>query len=206
MNLVFTNPTSAVPANPHLPQPSPGTAAGIFIIRKEWWDELDLFDAGFVRFGGDGAEASHKVWRCGGIVEIIPCSRVGHWFRNASTRPFAVKTSTIVRNYKRIAEAWLDGYKEAFYRLKPDARTMDTGDLSKVLKTRHGLKCHDMEWYLNNVDVELLWEHPHICIPGATNSSMACSSNDTIPGMSSIDQRIPAEEYQRLQRAKQRRR
>eukprot|EP00971_Amphidinium_carterae_P179496 3560120-Amphidinium_carterae.1 len=38
-------------------------------------------------------------------------------------------------------------------------------------------------------DVELLWEHPHICIPGATNSSMACSSNDTIPGMSSIDQR-----------------
>eukprot|EP00971_Amphidinium_carterae_P179497 3560120-Amphidinium_carterae.2 len=43
-----------------------------------------------------------------------------------------VKTSTIVRNYKRIAEAWLDGYKEAFYRLKPDARTMDTGQQQKA--------------------------------------------------------------------------
>ncbi|CAK0870301.1 unnamed protein product [Prorocentrum cordatum] len=77
MNLGFTNPwqtdmTKELGARPY---PSPATSGGIYAIRKEWWDHLELFDPELIRWGGDHIEASHKVWRCGGRVEMHPCSR-----------------------------------------------------------------------------------------------------------------------------------
>ena len=50
---------------------------------------------------------------CGGKLEIAPCSRVGHIFR--STQPYKFpegNVKTFLRNCVRLAETWLDGYKE----------------------------------------------------------------------------------------------
>lgn len=56
-----------------------------------------------------------QTWLCGGSVEIIPCSRVGHVYRNHFPRAFSYEEA-IVRNKIRIAETWLGSFKENFYK------------------------------------------------------------------------------------------
>ena len=59
-----------------------------------------------------------KVWMCGGQLEIVPCSRVGHVFRKY-TSPYKFPKGTgvtLAKNFNRLAEVWLDEYKEFYYR------------------------------------------------------------------------------------------
>ena len=65
-------------------------------------------------WGGEKYELSFKAWMCGGIIEIAPCSRVGHVFRTWS--PYKVDEREINTNYKRVAEVWMDEFKYLFYR------------------------------------------------------------------------------------------
>lgn len=68
--------------------------------------------------------ASPQVWQCGGQVEIIPCSVVGHVFRSKSPHTFPKGTQVISRNQVRLAEVWMDDYKEIFYRRNQQASQM----------------------------------------------------------------------------------
>ena len=53
---------------------------------------------------------------CGGGIEIVPCSRVGHIFR--SGRPYSSPGGdTMGHNVIRVAEVWLDDYKEFVYKV-----------------------------------------------------------------------------------------
>lgn len=62
-----------------------------------------------------------KVWQCGGQLEILPCSIVGHVFRTKSPHTFPKGTQVIARNQVRLAEVWMDEYKEIFYRRNQQA-------------------------------------------------------------------------------------
>ena len=48
---------------------------------------------------------------CGGSIELLPCSHVGHVFRRRAVHSFANSR----KNYLRVAEVWLDEYKDHFY-------------------------------------------------------------------------------------------
>lgn len=65
-----------------------------------------------------------QVWQCGGQLEIIPCSVVGHVFRTKSPHTFPKGISVIARNQVRLAEVWMDNYKEIFYRRNIQAAKM----------------------------------------------------------------------------------
>jgi len=55
-----------------------------------------------------------QVWMCGGSIEVVPCSHVGHLFRRRATYGLP-SSSNSRKNYMRVAEVWLDSYKDHFY-------------------------------------------------------------------------------------------
>jgi len=161
--------------------------------------KLGLYDEGMHQWGGDHVEATMKVWRCGGLIELVPCSRVGHMFRNPEQRPYEVDTNLVVNNYKRLAHVWFDDHLESFYKVKPEARAMDLGDVSKQIAQRDELGCKSMDWYLRNVDVEMGWEEAHLCIPGCTSHPDCCKNGaQAPPGHSTLDREIPVAQYDKF--------
>ena len=61
-----------------------------------------------------------QVWQCGGELEILPCSHVGHVFRDKSPYSFPGGVAKIVnKNAARVAEVWMDAWKDFFYEMNP---------------------------------------------------------------------------------------
>lgn len=56
---------------------------------------------------------------CGGALEVLPCSHVGHLYR-VSTYSFDGNPEVIkLRNNNRLVEVWMDDYKEFYYAANP---------------------------------------------------------------------------------------
>ena len=51
---------------------------------------------------------------CGGTLEIVPCSHVGHVFRSRSPYKWT-KGQALRRNLARVAEVWMDEFKFYYY-------------------------------------------------------------------------------------------
>ena len=61
-----------------------------------------------------------QVWMCGGELMIATCSHVGHVFRKSTPYTFPGGTSRIVNhNNARLAEVWLDEWKEFYFSINP---------------------------------------------------------------------------------------
>ncbi|XP_064087973.1 polypeptide N-acetylgalactosaminyltransferase 11-like [Macrobrachium nipponense] len=134
---------------------SPTMAGGLFAIDRNYFIELGEYDMGMDVWGGENLEMSFRIWTCGGNLEIIPCSRVGHIFRRR--RPYGGPggQDSLLRNSLRVAHVWMDEFKENFFRIRPDARKVEYGDVSDRVKLRSDLKCKPFAWYLKNIYPEL---------------------------------------------------
>nr|XP_010962609.1 polypeptide N-acetylgalactosaminyltransferase 6 [Camelus bactrianus]XP_045379475.1 polypeptide N-acetylgalactosaminyltransferase 6 [Camelus bactrianus]XP_045379476.1 polypeptide N-acetylgalactosaminyltransferase 6 [Camelus bactrianus]XP_045379477.1 polypeptide N-acetylgalactosaminyltransferase 6 [Camelus bactrianus]XP_045379479.1 polypeptide N-acetylgalactosaminyltransferase 6 [Camelus bactrianus]XP_045379480.1 polypeptide N-acetylgalactosaminyltransferase 6 [Camelus bactrianus] len=141
------------------PIKSPTFAGGLFSISKSYFEHIGTYDNQMEIWGGENVEMSFRVWQCGGQLEIIPCSVVGHVFRTKSPHTFPKGTDVIARNQVRLAEVWMDSYKEIFYRRNLQAAKMarekSFGDISERLQLRQQLHCRNFSWYLNNIYPEM---------------------------------------------------
>lgn len=200
MNLIPTNPTNDKRESPK-PYTSPGTSGGIFAIDAAWFRHLKFFDPGMLEWGGDHFELSHKVWRCGGMIEIVPCSRIGHLFRDPEHRPYPVEVDQVVNNYKRLAEVWMPDHLSYFYRMKPEAVAMEVDGIEDRRKEAAELGCKNMSWYLENVDHEMQYEMDKICHPYVKGKDRCKSS--LVSGRWTImaNGLIPKKEYKKRKAA-----
>ncbi|KAJ6660850.1 hypothetical protein lerEdw1_017476 [Lerista edwardsae] len=136
----------------------PVMAGGLFSIDKKYFFELGTYDPGLDVWGGENMEISFKVWMCGGEIEIIPCSRVGHIFRNDNPYSFPKdRVATVERNLARVAEVWLDEYKDLFYghAYHLTLKNLDIGDLGQQRELRRRLQCKSFQWYLDHIYPDL---------------------------------------------------
>ncbi|XP_036398008.1 polypeptide N-acetylgalactosaminyltransferase 14-like [Megalops cyprinoides] len=142
--------------DPTEPIKTPIIAGGLFVIDRSWFNRLGKYDTSLDIWGGENFEISFRVWMCGGSLEIVPCSRVGHVFRKKHPYVFPEgNANTYIRNTKRTAEVWMDEFKQLYYSARPAARGKAFGDVHSRKELRQSLKCKPFRWYLDNVYPEL---------------------------------------------------
>ncbi|KAM9073040.1 LOW QUALITY PROTEIN: putative polypeptide N-acetylgalactosaminyltransferase 8 [Megaptera novaeangliae] len=116
---------------------------------------------------------TNEVWQCSGRVKVLPCSRVAHLERHH--KPYSLDLSIpLKQNALRVAEIWMDEYKDMVYmawniplQLRPGLEQkqrwmkeeevvvtnsrIDFGDVSSRMELQKKLKCKTFDWYLKNV-------------------------------------------------------
>lgn len=134
------------------PTYSPTMAGGLFAISRDYFWEIGSYDEQMDGWGGENLEMSFRIWMCGGTLETIPCSRIGHIFREFHPYSFPDDKDTHGINTVRMAKVWMDEYAELLYMNRPDLRNHpDIGDVTHRVMLRSKLKCKSFDWYMTNV-------------------------------------------------------
>eukprot|EP00039_Didymoeca_costata_P006862 m.94130 g.94130 ORF g.94130 m.94130 type:complete len:674 (+) comp13427_c0_seq1:150-2171(+) len=149
---------------------SPTMAGGLFSIHRDYFKEIGTYDQTMDGWGGENLEISFRIWQCGGKLVTAPCSHVGHIFRES--HPYKVPGSSIhhtfMKNSRRVAEVWMDEYKQYFYKARPDVKKIDFGDISTRLELRKKLKCKPFKWYMETLLPDMfIPDEEHIKYQGA---------------------------------------
>ncbi|XP_052246169.1 polypeptide N-acetylgalactosaminyltransferase 5-like [Dreissena polymorpha] len=147
----------------YMPVRSPTMAGGLFSISREYFNDLGTYDPGMDIWGGENLELSFRVWMCGGTLEIVPCSHVGHIFRKRSPYKWRGGVNVVKKNSIRLAEVWMDDYKQYYYeRFNNDLG--DYGDITERKALRNKLKCKSFDWFVKNI-------YPDLFVPGESIAS-----------------------------------
>ncbi|KAG8431431.1 hypothetical protein GDO86_018758 [Hymenochirus boettgeri] len=173
-------------SDPTEPIRTPVIAGGLFVINKSWFNHLGKYDSAMDIWGGENFEISFRVWMCGGSLEIIPCSRVGHVFRKKHPYSFPEgNANTYIKNTKRTAEVWMDEFKNHYYAARPAAQGRPYGDIQKRLLLRKNLQCRPFKWYLENVYPELKIPAVSLSKSGIIRQRQRCIESQKTEGQDS---------------------
>lgn len=176
------------PGAPYSPLRTPTMAGGLFAISRNYFAKLGYYDEGMEVWGGENLELSFKTWMCGGRVETILCSHVGHIFRSRSPYKWVSNfSSPLRRNSVRLAEVWLDDYKR-FYYAQIGFQLGDYGDVSDRIAIRKRLGCKSFKWYLDNV-------YPELFVP---SNAVASGDIESYTGPQCIDAPTKANDGEKL--------
>ena len=153
--------------HPTEPFESPVMAGGLFAISTKFFWELGGYDPGLDIWGGEQYELSFKIWQCHGRMVDAPCSRVGHIYRGYAPFSNVRSKDFLTINYKRVAEVWMDEYKEFLYARSPGKyEKVDPGDLTKQKEIREQLQCKSFKWFIEEVAPDLVEKYPPVDPPG----------------------------------------
>lgn len=135
------------------------------IDRKFFLDELGGYDEGLQVWNGENYELSFKLWMCADGLFTVPCSRVAHSFRQIN--PSRVRSDDYVaKNFMRIAEVWLDEFKELPKELEVQRyANVEPGDVTKQKLLRERLKCKSFRWFLTHVAPDMIQKYPPVVDP-----------------------------------------
>ncbi|XP_060800653.1 N-acetylgalactosaminyltransferase 6 isoform X2 [Amyelois transitella] len=146
----------------NMPEPfeSPVMAGGLFAISRAFFNELGGYDPGLDIWGGEQYELSFKIWQCGGRMLDAPCSRVGHIYRKFAPFPNPNHGDFVGKNYRRVAEVWMDEYAQYLYNRRPHYLSIPTGDLTERKALRKRLNCKPFKWFMTQVAFDLTFKYP----------------------------------------------
>lgn len=123
-------------------------AGGLFSIDKSYFFEMGQYDSEMKIWGGENLELSFRIWQCGGSIEIVPCSHVGHLFRKSSPYTFPGGVGDILySNLARVAMVWMDDWADFYFKYNSEARkARDKQNVTDRLELRKKLNCKPFEW------------------------------------------------------------
>lgn len=146
------------------PYELPSMTGGAYAIRRDRFFDLGGYDEELLIWNGENYELSLKLWLCSGGLLQIPCSCVTHLSKSHTAHRHSDKSQPenfSERNLKRVAEVWLDDYKQYFYQGNIDFyRNLDAGDLTKQFEKKKSLKCKPFKHYLEVVAPDMLLYYP----------------------------------------------
>lgn len=144
------------------PHEQPCLSGSSYAIRRDFFFHIGGYDEGLIIWNGENYELSIKLWLCAGGILEIPCSRAMHLSKRRTAHRHAEKAIDFVgMNLKRVAEVWLDDYKQYFYRGETKRyENLDPGDLTHQFEIKKNLNCKPFKHYLEVVATDMLERYP----------------------------------------------
>ncbi|EDV40160.1 uncharacterized protein Dana_GF24092 [Drosophila ananassae] len=148
------------------PHKNPIMNGGLFAIGRQWFFDLGGYDKGLKIWGAEQFELSLKIWLCGGSILEVPCSRVGHLYRDPNFHIHYThqnkesEKKVISRNYRRVAEVWLDDYKDKLFEKMPHLTVIQVGSLTEEKALKKRLHCKPFKWFLDQLGKDFLNLYP----------------------------------------------